>query len=197
MTRSILIYTASIVGIVAGYVSAANAVVWTGPDLAFSQDEGVPASEIDVLVPGVASLARGTQGPMCNTLAGDSCTGGAAGAVNPSDFEFAFSDLNGNTSIAYGSAASHSVLTFDTFANALDNQVGNNMPNDSNAFAPTTGVGHVISQDIYFDIEFTGWGSYAPGAAAYAYRRSSPIPEPGTALLFGMGLLALAVGRRS
>ena len=155
--------------------------VWSGPDVIITQSE--PFMVTDILVAGEASLGRGQVGPLCNTEGGDTCTNIRS---NPSNFEFAFSNLNGNPTIVYGSAASYAGYTFTNLATASDGGIGNNLRN-------VPGVGHVLSSDIYFDFEITSW--QAGGLGGFTYRRSTPPPVPvGAFVPIAAGAALLAVG---
>jgi hypothetical protein len=78
----------------------------------------------------------------------------------------------------------------------LDTAIGRNAVR----FGP--GVVHLISDDIYLDINFTSWtqGGDVNGGG-FSYTRStpgaSPVPEPATATLLVLGAAAgMAVRRR-
>lgn len=187
-------------------VRADGQTVWAGPDVIVSQPDDTSTPVVDVLVASVASLERGVAGPLCNVLNGDTCEGGGAGtSLNPTDFEFAFSGY-ANPVFSYGSAANYSSYTFDVFHGAAGGR-----PGEFFVGGPVAGVGHIISEDIYFDIEVTHWQNSGSGdpttRRGFAYRRSSapanpvPIgplaPLATAAALLGLGVAALVKRRRA
>jgi hypothetical protein len=120
-------------------------------------------------------------------------------AMSPADTQWAFSGSGGNPTFAYGAgAAEHEMLTFNYFENALGG---------SHALLPNiltrAGVLHLLTDDIYIDIQFMSWqrGSTGPPSGAFAYTRATaPVPEPATfamlALGAGIGLLSRTLTRR-
>ena len=58
----------------------------------------------------------------------------------------------------------------------------------------TPGILHLISDDIYLDIQFTGWGVGFGGGGAFSYQRA---PEPATVTMLGLGGLALLRRRKA
>ena len=178
------------------FQGASGQTIWTGPDVSISQSGGAPQSVIDTVLPGVASLTRGSDGLLCNTIAGDTC---AAFQPIPSDFEFAFSNLNGNGPIAYGSAASFANFTFANMQASLPGGPGNVLPNAGNTQPPRAGIVHHVPSNTYFDIEIQNWGRGNVGPSelgAFSYRRSSPIPEPAAISLFGIACGLFGLVRR-
>jgi len=180
--------------------------LWTGPDLVVTQSDDALTQQEDVLLVGVASLARGRSGPFCNLQGGDTC---GSSDTNPSGLEFAFSGFNGNPVFAYGSAASHTSLTFRNFKTALEGAISGNLP--PFASGPVSGVVRIVSQNIYFDIEITHWqnsGAAAGTFSGFGYRRSTTTSVPAlssgaTVVLAGVlsllawrGLVAGRAGRR-
>ncbi|MEM7468709.1 MAG: PEP-CTERM sorting domain-containing protein [Pseudomonadota bacterium] len=183
-----------LVALVGAFSPSHAVMIWTGPDVFISQPADAPLSVTDVLVPGAASLSRGSAGLLCNLEVGDSCQPNLF--FNPSNFEFAFSGLNGNGVIAYGSAANYAALNFSDLDAAWVLSAGFNAPG-------SVGVGRIVSLDIYFDIEFSDWGRGAnsanPSIGSFAYRRSSAavvVPEPTTLVLMGLGIAGFGFRRK-
>lgn len=168
--------------------SASNGpTVWKGPDLTVTQPNDQFDTVTDVFIPGVASLGRGFSGSLCNTAVSDVCS--APSMIIPSDFEFAFSNLNGNPTIPYGSAEQFASFTFANFITSVD-RPSSNLPPGVAGSVP--GVGRIVSADVYFDIEILNWQSGRGGG--FSYRRST-LPEPTTLLLAAVGI-CLSLGRR-
>jgi hypothetical protein len=125
------------------------ATIWNGPPITFNQPNPDPtqASNQDRITPGV-SLTRAASKGLFNAV-----TETAAGNLSPADTEWAM-----------GSLGNYSTLTYQTWLNML------------NGASPTTLVGkqlvvHIISEDIYFSLEFSFWGSKASGG--FTYQRST------------------------
>jgi hypothetical protein len=159
----------------------ADPIVWNGPPIAFTKpdfaDWTLPENQ-DRLTNNVW-LTRRDIGPLFNI------------AVDPSDTEWAFGPTQpGNPGPI--SASNHANLVFDHFVLSLDRAIG------QNAVRYGPGVLHLISDDIYLDIQFTSW-TQAFGGGGFSYIRSTPapapVPEPATFLLFATG--AVAIGRRA
>jgi hypothetical protein len=106
----------------------------------------------------------------------------------PCDTEWAFGPTqSGNPGPI--TASNHSNLSFASFVNALNAAVG------LNAVSYGPGVLHLISDDVYLDIQFTSWTQRNNGGG-FRYVRSTPeqepVPEPASATLFVLGALAAA-----
>jgi hypothetical protein len=108
--------------------------------------------------------------------------------VTPCDTEWTFGPTqSGNPGPI--TARNHANLSFASFVNALNAAVGDN----ALRFGP--GVLHLISDDIYLDIQFTSW-TQGNNGGGFRYVRSTPaqepVPEPPSATLFVLGALAAA-----
>lgn len=103
------------------------------------------------------------------------------GYISPVDTEWAFQASNGNP-VTGISAQDYESLVFTDWTNALGIQrVGDRI-------VGRPGVVHLISDDIYLDITFTEWGVARSGGGAFAYIRSSVVPIPAAAWMFGSAL---------
>ena len=100
-----------------------------------------------------------------------------------SDMEWAFSGLVLNPSFVFGQGASdYASLDFDAFKDAA-NFLVKELPG-------VPGVLHLISDDIYIDIQFISWTTSEGG---FSYTRA---PEPATISLLALGGLAVLRRRR-
>jgi hypothetical protein len=105
--------------------------------------------------------------------------------TSPLDTKWAFLGLQGNPNDnASVTASNYQNLFFDSFANALDTFVGEYI-------VGRPGVLHLVSDDIYLNIQFSEWDCCGEGGG-FSYTRTSAVPEPTTMLLLGSGLLGLA-----
>lgn len=147
--------------------SGANAgpTVWDGPAVSFSKpafgDPDQPANQ-DRITEGVWITRGDTQG--IYNIAQESFY---SFVVSPKDTEWAWDLNNPGKTIA---ASNYADLSFDVWFNAH----GGSPP--STVGRP--GVLHIISEDIYIDITFTGWAQGAGGGGAFSYMRSTPPDEP-------------------
>jgi len=166
----------------------ADPIVWNGPPIAFTKpdfaDWTLPVNQ-DRLTSNVW-LTRGDLFPLFNIAVEPDYMGGS-----PTDTEWAFGPTQpGNPGPI--SASNHANLVFDSFVLSLDRAIGRN------AVGYGPGVLHLISNDIYLDIQFTSW-TLGPSGGGFSYIRSTPapapVPEPATFLLFATG--AVAIGRRA
>lgn len=162
--------------------------VWDADTILFAKPDftngNLPANQ-DLITANV-TLARGAIYSLFN--AAQEGAYDTVGAMSPVDTEWAFAGLNGNTAAV--SAASYAGLNFDTFVNSLLGAVGSNV-------VGRAGVLHLISDDIYIDIEFSQWGAGGVGGFAYA-RASGPsmVPLPGALTLLLGGIMSLGVVAR-
>ncbi|UCG73683.1 MAG: hypothetical protein JSV45_04745 [Chromatiales bacterium] len=165
------------------------ATVWTGPVIDFSKaafaDPEDPANQDSLSE--AASLTRASTRGLYNAAQEPffQSSGGS-----PVDTEWAFAGLAGNPD-GMISAEDFESLTFSEWATALGGQ-----GNLANNVVGTSGVLHLISDDIYLDIVFTEWGQGGGAGGNFAYSRTSPIPVPAAAWLLGSALGLLGVIRR-
>lgn len=86
---------------------------------------------------------------------------------SPADTRWAFAGLAGNPAVI--SAADFSELNFDVWRDALGGN-GNLRDNILNR----AGVMHLISDDIYIDVRFTGWTVGSDSGGGFTYLRGTP-----------------------
>jgi len=84
-------------------------------------------------------------------------------------------------------ATNWAALEFTTWTAAYGGSVGNNILNRD-------AVVHLVDDDVYLDLRFT---TFVGGAAngAFAYQRSTPLPEPAAFLLAAAAAVAAAFRR--
>jgi len=165
-------------------LSQAAPAVWTGPTISFTKPSGanhtLPANQ-DHLTANVA-LTRGNSQGMINILQEASFT-----SSSPADTLWATALNNPGDTIA---AANWAALDFTTWAAAYGNNTSANILNYS-------AVVHLVSDDVYLDLQFTSFQGGGSGGA-FAYQRSTRVPEPAAIALSicGSALLLLRRPRR-
>ena len=157
---------------------AAAPIVWEGPPLAFSKPSGAdftqPAFQ-DALTPTTRITRGNTQGIFNIALEA------AFSSTSPANTEWATDLNNPGQTIA---ASNFAALAFTTWTLAYaSSPVTNAVGRDA--------VVHLVAEDIYLDLRFTSFVGGVPGGA-FAYVRSTPVPEPATGGLVLFGLAALA-----
>lgn len=187
LTTVCLLSTAMIGGLMFCAFAGAAPTIWNGPDVTFTKqafaDPTDPANQ-DVLTPNVA-LTRGDIQGIYNAAA-EASYQNLGGGAGPSPV---------GTLWALGTTADIASLTFDNWFNT----VGTTSP----VQGPINSVGvdmvlHLVTDDIYIDLQFLEWGQ-GPSGGAFSYTRSSaPVPEPtGLALAAVAGLAMFGFCRRS
>ena len=157
-------------------LSAGALEIWEGPDVTFTKaafaDSTLPANQ-DQLTAGVILTRADTNG-----LFNIALEGGYVTNVSPSDTEWAFQSLNGNPATNV-TASNFDNLVFADWRTSLGGatQLTGNILN-------RPGVIHLITEDIYLNVEFTVWGQGMPpgGSAggAFTYIRSTPTVVAGS-----------------
>ncbi len=156
--------------------------VWTGPTISFSKPSGanhtLPANQ-DQLTARVALTRANTQG-MINILGEASFT-----SASPAGTLWATALNNPGDTIA---ATNWAALDFTTWTAAYANNISANILNHN-------AVVHLLSDDVYLELRFTSFQGGGSGGA-FAYQRSTPVPEPAGILLAAVGLFLFALGSR-
>jgi hypothetical protein len=156
--------------------------VWTGPAFSFSKASGanhmLPANQ-DQLTSSVALTRANTQG-MINILGEASFT-----ASSPAGTLWATALNNPGDTIA---ATNWAALDFTTWTAAYAGNISGNILNQN-------AVVHLVVEDAYLDLRFTSFQGGGSGGA-FAYQRSTPVPEPAGILLAPVGLFLFARGSR-
>jgi hypothetical protein len=169
----------SILLLCAALPSAASAapVVWNGPVFVFSKASGadwtLPGSQ-DRITDNVV-LTRGSTQGIFNIALETAYT-----STSPAGTEWA-TDLNNPAQTI--SASNFAALSFGTWQAAYANSPSNNA-------VGRRAVVHLIGDDVYLELRFTSFQGGTPGGA-FAYERSTPVPEPGAGGLALPGLLAV------
>ena len=144
-------------------------VVWSGLDVSFTKENGVPATDPaaqDMITPNVI-ITRGNVRGIFNIAVETSFNA----AVSPTDTEWAFPNNNAGKDIA---ATNWEDLQFDLWVDAFG---GQNFPGPGGTVGEPAVV-HLITDDIYLDITFTSWSEGAGGGGGFAYdRAANPIPD--------------------
>jgi hypothetical protein len=158
------------------------ATVWTGPYTSFAKpgnaDWTLPQYQ-DQLTANVALTRADSQGMFNIAQEASFDSGSPAGTAWATDLN------NPGETIA---ATNWAELEFTTWVAAYDNSIGPNI-------VGRNAVVHLISDDVYLDVQFTAYGGGNSGGG-FAYRRSTPVPEPTTAALLLTGIAGFAAVRR-
>ena len=156
--------------------------IWTGPTIAFSKlgfaDPLLPQNQ-DRLTDNVW-LTRGSSEGMFNIAPGNEPN--YQRYTSPADTRWATSVIPANAGKTI-SAANFSQLSFTTWAAAY----GGPGPSLIGNITTKNAVVHLIRDNIYLDLIFTNFNS----SGDFAYRRSTPVPEPAT---WATVLITLGVG---
>ncbi len=164
MRQSALSLGLMLVALSMAVAGTARAVtLWTGPEIVFSKpafaDWTLPENQ-DRITPNVWITRKDTQG-IFNIKVESFYS-----SLSPQDTLWAFEPLNPGQEIT---ATNYENLVFFPWREAHGACPG--------CMVGRVGVVHLVSEDIYFDIRFTGWGQGPGGGGAFAYFRSTP-PHP-------------------
>ena len=140
---------------------APAAEVWTGPEIVFSRPAktGPPLPQCEDAVSDSVRLTRAATRGLFNAVSEERYR-----SPSPADTEWAWDLAGFNTGLEI-TAANQANLTFNIWVTAHDK----NPP----AAVGIPGVLHLMSEDIYLDIEMMEWAD-GGGAGAFAYRRGTP-----------------------
>jgi hypothetical protein len=160
----------------------ADPVVWTGPTVTFSkmgEDDPTLPQYQDRLTDNVW-LSRGSIEGMFNIAPGKETA--YVRFTSPDDTEWATGVIVENSGQTVA-AANWQQLTFTTWAAAY----GGPGPGLADNITTRNAVVHLVTDDIYLDLMFTGFDS----SGLVAYERSTPVPEPAAVGLVLLGLFTL------
>jgi hypothetical protein len=143
---------------IAGPAPSQAATIWSGAPITFTKADGADptqAASQDRLTPSVWITRGNTVGPY------NASTEPGFGSGSPADTEWA----NGTTA----DYASLSYSDWLTWAKVVNGGPPNTVGVDA--------VLHLISDDIYIDIQFTSWSNGHVGAGGFSYVRSTPAAQ--------------------
>ncbi len=164
------------------------AEVWTAAPINFSKI-GLPTLEENQdRITSNVWITRGFTRGIYNIAPGKET--GYVSNMSPIDTQWAFAGLNGNPTSNFD-ATNYTNLTFSSWENAL---LGSGNLQDN--ILDRAGVVHLISDDIYINIEFTQWET----GSSMAYTRATQVAQenvPMTAVFVViLALLLSSVGYR-
>lgn len=155
--------------------------VWVGLDYTFTKAPGAnwTLPENQDRITDLVWITRGNLKGIYNIAQEDFYQGTGTSGPSPVDTEWAF----GTTADLGGRAP----LIFNTWAMQANGSPPNLIGQDM--------VAHLITDDIYMDIQFLSWGAGFNGGGSFSYIRAVA-PEPGTLSLLVAGLLSFLRRRR-
>ncbi|MEM8865117.1 MAG: PEP-CTERM sorting domain-containing protein [Planctomycetota bacterium] len=163
---------------------ASAATVWTGPSIVFTKapfaDFNLPENQ-DRITDAVW-LTRGNSQGLYN-------------AAQEASYNQLFSTAPEDTQWATGTTADLPNLTFTTWRTWAGTNTGGGLD-----VVNRPSVVHLISDDVFIDIEFLSWSAGGTaggqGGGGFSYVRSTNVPEPATLVLMFASLAAYGFRRR-
>ena len=162
---------------------AVTGTIWRGPSVTFTKeafsDFTLPENQ-DRITDNVWITRGNTQGPY--------------NAAQEPSYNQLFSTAPEDTEWAHGTVDDLPNLTFTTWFEWTGGNTGQGLQ-----ITNRPAVVHLISDDIYLNLEFTFWGAgpaSGQGGGGFSYVRSTAAPEPSTLLLALLGSLIVGAGRR-
>jgi hypothetical protein len=160
--------------------------VWSGASYPFTKLDSTDPSESENQdrITSNVWMTRGSSGGIYN-IAQESFYD----SLSPFDTEWATDLNNPGDTIA---AANWANLDFAIWIDAYGGPGGGTLPA---RLIGRNAVVHLISDDIYLDLQFTGWT--AQGAGGFSYLRAvNPVPEPATWILLANAAFVVSGLRR-
>jgi hypothetical protein len=182
----VLASTAAAVALTVAHVGSASAQsVWSGLILSFSKandtDPSLPENQ-DRITSNVW-ITRESTGGIFNIQSESFYS-----STSPADTEWATDLNNPGDTIA---ATNWANLDFTSWIGAYGSMGGGSLPA---SLTSRNAVVHLITDDIYLDLRFTGWTQQGGGGFSYM-RAVNPVPEPAAAVVALIGLVTFS-GRR-
>ena len=154
MKKVVFLVAMFLMGIGVGF----SQTIWTGPDIVFFKEglsDWTKPENQDCITNNVCLTRQNRQG-LFNIIHENSDIGGPKSGLEPSDTEWAFG-------------------TTDNYADLNYKVLGALTKDHSFIFNEGPMVLHLISEDIYIDIEFLDWATgNEEGQGLFMYRRSTP-----------------------
>ena len=141
--------------------------IWDGPDVTITNP---PSAGVQDMLTSNVTLTRGETAGLYN--AAQEASFDTINKTSPADTKWAFLGLNGNSSNSADiTAANFANLNFNDWADSLGGTV-----NLQGNIVNRPGVVHLVSDDIYLNIQFTAWGGGISGGSFSYTRSTAPTP---------------------